>query len=86
MKFYTHSIALNCYNSASWCNRALVHLKKELYELAEMDCNVALALDPMYVKALLRRGTTRISLGKYKEVNFIAVAYFKPLLHLSDFL
>ena len=35
------------------------------YGAAEQDCSFALELDPLYTKALLRRGTARIKLKKF---------------------
>ena len=39
------------------------------YAAAEFDCSVALALDPLYTKAYLRRGTARMGLEKYEDAK-----------------
>jgi hypothetical protein len=65
---YTYSISLNFTSDLSWTNRAFVYIKKECYDLAEMDCNVAIFLNEKNIKAYYRRGVARMSLGKYKTV------------------
>jgi tetratricopeptide (TPR) repeat protein len=65
---YTNSISLNFTSDLSWTNRAFVYIKKECYDLAEMDCNVAIFLNEKNIKAYYRRGVARMSLGKYKMV------------------
>jgi hypothetical protein len=42
--------------AASYCNRALVHLKLKDYKHCIIDCNHALSLDRDYLKAYHRRG------------------------------
>lgn len=39
------------------------------YSAAEADCNKCLKLDPKYIKAYLRRGSSRIKLGKPEEAR-----------------
>mmetsp|Transcript_30127 Transcript_30127/g.5450 ORF Transcript_30127/g.5450 Transcript_30127/m.5450 type:complete len:83 (+) Transcript_30127:363-611(+) len=69
-------MALQCYdkaagidpsNSAIFCNRALVHLKKKSYSRVISDCEIALKLSPDYLKAYHRRGKARFCLNDYKN-------------------
>eukprot|EP00331_Platyophrya_macrostoma_P028560 CAMPEP_0176445764 /NCGR_PEP_ID=MMETSP0127-20121128/23914_1 /TAXON_ID=938130 /ORGANISM="Platyophrya macrostoma, Strain WH" /LENGTH=480 /DNA_ID=CAMNT_0017831649 /DNA_START=37 /DNA_END=1479 /DNA_ORIENTATION=- len=49
------------------CNRALAYLKVELPGAAIADADEALKLDPGFVKALYRKASGHIELGKQKE-------------------
>lgn len=49
------------------------------FAVAELDCSVALSLDPLYTKAYLRRGSARIGLKKYLE----AKSDFEKVLQLE---
>lgn len=72
IRHYTNSIALDCSSDAIWSNRAIAYIKQKLYDLAEVDCTIALSLNGKNVKALARRGFAGLSQGKYKEVpNFV---------------
>lgn len=64
--YYTNAIVLHPFTESAWTNRALAYLKKELFDQAEGDCNVALKLNPMSIKAIIRRGSARLSSGKYE--------------------
>lgn len=48
-----------------WGNRAQAHLAQGLLESAEADATAALACDPSYAKAWLRRGNARMKRGRY---------------------
>ena len=39
------------------------------FAAAELDCTQAIALDPTYTKAVLRRATARVQLNKLKEAK-----------------
>ena len=54
-------------------------LKLSKLELAEDDCSRSIKLDPNYVKAWSRRGSTRFKRGKYRE----AVSDFETALDLT---
>jgi serine/threonine-protein phosphatase 5 len=47
---------------------------------AELDCSVALTLDPLYTKAYLRRASARLGLKKYTEakLDFEKVLQLEP--------
>ena len=53
--------------AVGYANRALACVKLGLLEAAEDDCTTAIRLDPSYVKAVARRGITRLRRGKYKD-------------------
>lgn len=65
-KDYTQSIALQP-TCLAYANRAMAELKLDEFSAAELDCTAALALDPCYVKAYLRRATATKELGKLLE-------------------
>ena len=62
-KDYTQSIALQP-TCLAYANRAMAELKLDEFSAAESDCTAAIALDPCYVKAYLRRATAVKELGK----------------------
>ncbi len=71
ISFYSNSLSLHAHVEATWTNRAIAYIKKELFENAEKDCMVAVYLNPSSIKGLTRRGIARLSQGKYKEVTII---------------
>eukprot|EP00283_Hemiselmis_rufescens_P011240 CAMPEP_0173436332 /NCGR_PEP_ID=MMETSP1357-20121228/15885_1 /TAXON_ID=77926 /ORGANISM="Hemiselmis rufescens, Strain PCC563" /LENGTH=347 /DNA_ID=CAMNT_0014401399 /DNA_START=56 /DNA_END=1095 /DNA_ORIENTATION=+ len=60
---YGRAIETDEKNHVPFANRAQVYLKLEMYEDAIKDCDSALAIDPRYVKALMRRGTAKEATG-----------------------
>ena len=68
---YSRSLAYHDGTAAVWANRAMAYIRLELFDLAEMDCSMALSLDATYVKAYSRRGLVRFKRGKYLEVCLI---------------
>ena len=64
---YTRGINCDPNNALIVANRAMALLKKDMFEAAEADCTVALALDPTYVKALQRRAAARAGLKRTSE-------------------
>lgn len=61
---YTKAMELDPTNAILPANRAMALLKQEKYGAAEVDCLLALSLDPLYVKAYLRLGAARFELQK----------------------
>eukprot|EP00617_Octactis_speculum_P022238 CAMPEP_0185745854 /NCGR_PEP_ID=MMETSP1174-20130828/4235_1 /TAXON_ID=35687 /ORGANISM="Dictyocha speculum, Strain CCMP1381" /LENGTH=494 /DNA_ID=CAMNT_0028420103 /DNA_START=9 /DNA_END=1493 /DNA_ORIENTATION=+ len=62
---YTHALALH-ENAVLYGNRSMAYLKQESYGLAIEDADLALELDPSYLKALYRRASGNFALSKYK--------------------
>ncbi|XP_053628962.1 RNA polymerase II-associated protein 3 isoform X2 [Cherax quadricarinatus] len=61
---YTQGMALDPTNAVLPANRAMAYIKLKKYTAAEADCNKCLKLDAGYIKAYLRRATSRVNLGK----------------------
>ncbi|XP_064091923.1 RNA polymerase II-associated protein 3-like isoform X1 [Macrobrachium nipponense] len=76
---YTQGMALDPTNPILPANRAMAYIKLEKYEAAELDCSRCLKLDPSYIKAYLRRGTSRLKLGKIQR----ATEDFQKVLELE---
>ncbi|DBA02041.1 TPA: hypothetical protein N0F65_000288 [Lagenidium giganteum] len=77
--YYTRSLAFDDTNAVVYSNRAMAYLRTKSFVAAENDCSRAISLDPIYVKAWVRRGMTRFRRGKYET----AVADFKEALRLD---
>ncbi|KAM9908537.1 hypothetical protein OXX79_000314 [Metschnikowia pulcherrima] len=73
---YTKAIELDSSNPIFYSNRAQVHIKMESYGSAINDCNLALDVDPNFVKAYYRKGVSLMALLNYKE----AQTNFKQIL------
>lgn len=76
---YSRGIQYDPTNAILSANRAMALLKQQKFAAAEFDCTSSIALDPMYVKAYLRRATARAGMGKMEE----AVADFNRVLDLE---
>lgn len=63
---YSRSLAFLDNNAVVWANRAMVYIKSEAFDLAEVDCSIALALDEGHKKARSRRGLVRFKQGKLR--------------------
>lgn len=61
---YTRGMELDPTNALLPANRAMALLKLERYAAAEADCVTAITLDPLYVKAYLRRAAARVGLQR----------------------
>ncbi|WAR25055.1 RPAP3-like protein [Mya arenaria] len=66
---YTRGADLDPTNPLLPANRAMAMLKQDKFAAAELDCSIALTLDPLYTKAYLRRGTARLGLHKYIDAK-----------------
>ncbi|TFJ82026.1 hypothetical protein NSK_006694 [Nannochloropsis salina CCMP1776] len=66
---YTKSLGFNALDPAVCGNRALVYMRLGEWVKAEVDCTLAIARDPSYAKAWLRRGTIRRQRGKRAEAR-----------------
>ncbi|KAI8764243.1 RNA polymerase II-associated protein 3 isoform X5, partial [Biomphalaria glabrata] len=76
---YTKGMQYDPTNAIIPANRAMALLKQQKFAAAELDCTLSLTLDPLYVKAYLRRATSRSSVGKLTE----AIEDFKRVLDLE---
>ncbi|XP_060589596.1 RNA polymerase II-associated protein 3-like [Ruditapes philippinarum] len=77
---YTKGIDYDPTNPLLPANRAMALLKQDKFGAAELDCSVALTLDPLYTKAYLRRASARLGLKKYTEakLDFEKVLQLEP--------
>lgn len=66
---YTRAIELDGTNPIFFSNRAQVHIKLENYGLAIADCDLALLVDPKFVKAYYRKGVSMMALLNHKEAQ-----------------
>jgi len=55
------------YTSVYYCNRGACFLNQRQFDKCVSDCTVAIALQPHYMKALLRRAKAQEELGKFRE-------------------
>lgn len=67
VQMYSRAIYLDGNNPIYYSNRAMALMKLGRYDEAEADCTKALEIDPLQVKALLRRGSTKIAMGRMQE-------------------
>ncbi|XP_062850759.1 RNA polymerase II-associated protein 3 [Trichomycterus rosablanca] len=63
---YTRGMSTDPYNPVLPTNRATCFFRLKKYAVAESDCNLAIALDSKYIKALSRRGAARFALQKHQ--------------------
>lgn len=70
---YGEGLRLDPSNSVLYCNRAACYFKLGQWGRSVDDCNLALRIQPNYLKALLRRASSNI------KVRFL----FSPFLRLS---
>ena len=75
---YSRSIAFN-ETATAYSNRAMAAIKLERFDGAVDDCTRSLALDPRFLKALVRRGTALTYTGQYGK----AIEDFKAALDLE---
>lgn len=77
---YTIGMELDPNNPLLPANRAMAFIKKEQFQAAENDCTLCISLDPSYVKAYLRRGTSRKALKKLSlaQEDYLKVLELEP--------
>ncbi|XP_071960806.1 RNA polymerase II-associated protein 3-like [Antedon mediterranea] len=77
---YTRGMEADNTNAILPANRAMALLKLKRFEEAESDCSLALSLDCTYVKAVCRRASARLGLGKLSEAkqDFEQVLLLEP--------
>ncbi|XP_077053665.1 RNA polymerase II-associated protein 3 isoform X1 [Siphateles boraxobius] len=64
---YTRAMDADPYNPVLPTNRAACFFRLKKFSVAESDCHLAIALDSKYVKAYVRRASTRAALKKHQE-------------------
>lgn len=62
---YSLAIEAHDQEASYFGNRAACYLSLKKYNKCIQDCNLTLALDPKFVKALKRRGKAHFFLGKW---------------------
>jgi len=75
---YTEAIEA-CPSAVLYANRAAAHLRTEAFGLAQSDSKKAIEIDPTYVKAYYRLGSSHAALGHYKD----ALKVFRTLVKLA---
>ncbi|KAG7194338.1 uncharacterized protein KQ657_004550 [Scheffersomyces spartinae] len=76
VELYTKAIELDPSNVIFFSNRAQAEIRLERYGYAIADCDRALELDPMFMKAYYRKGVSLMAILKHKE----ALVCFKTVL------
>ncbi|XDV24259.1 hypothetical protein PO909_028480, partial [Leuciscus waleckii] len=76
---YTRAMDADPYNPVLPTNRAACFFRLKKFSVAESDCRLAIALDSKYVKAYIRRASTRAALKKHQE----AVEDYEMVLKLD---
>ncbi|XP_062378800.1 uncharacterized protein si:dkey-33c12.4 isoform X2 [Sardina pilchardus] len=79
VKYFTDAIIHNPTEYKLFGNRAFCFEKMQQYEKSLMDSNVALSMNPQWIKGLYRKGRALTGLKRYTE----AVAVYKEVLTLD---
>jgi serine/threonine-protein phosphatase 5 len=64
---YTAAIDQDGVNAVYYANRASAYIKQELYAMAVKDADMAIGIDPNYVKGYYRRGTALLASGSASD-------------------
>jgi len=67
VKLYTEATKRNPESAAAFANRAAAYNKLGELKLSLADCDRCLAIDPTFVKALIRKGNLHKSMSEYNE-------------------
>lgn len=79
---YAEGLRHDPLNPILYCNRAACWFKLGQWEQSVDDCNLALRIQPNYIKALLRRAASNkkvrcyliiLNISKYSSKNFVAL-------------
>ncbi|KAH9510167.1 hypothetical protein Btru_043643 [Bulinus truncatus] len=76
---YSKGMQYDPTNAILPANRAMALLKQQKFAASELDCTLSLTLDPLYVKAYLRRATARSCMSKLND----AIADYRRVLDLE---
>lgn len=66
IKCYTACLGISSKSVAAFSNRAMCWIKVKEWRKAELDCTLALQVDPHHVKSLQRRAAARNGLGMHR--------------------
>ncbi|KAF7710563.1 uncharacterized protein si:dkey-33c12.4 isoform X2 [Silurus meridionalis] len=69
VKFFTDAIKHNPQEVKLFGNRSFCYEKMQLYEKALIDADIALSLDPTWIKGLYRKGKALVGLKRYYEAG-----------------
>ncbi|XP_071399490.1 RNA polymerase II-associated protein 3 [Centroberyx affinis] len=77
---YTRAMSADPYNPVLPTNRAACFFRLRKFAVAESDCSLALALDRSFLKALSRRGASRLALQRQQAAleDYEAVLQLDP--------
>ena len=80
MVVYSKALEMSPENAVLLSNRAFAHIRLENYGSAIADSSRAIEVDPAYIKAYYRRGTSQYALGHFIEAlrDFRAVVKVQP--------
>ncbi|XP_023337984.1 stress-induced-phosphoprotein 1 [Eurytemora carolleeae] len=67
VKFYSEAIKRNPKDSRIYSNRAACYTKLTAFDLALKDCDKSIELDPVFVKAYLRKGNVLKAMGQIQK-------------------
>jgi len=67
IKRYSEAIKRDPKNPVYYSNRAAAYTRMGEYKLAEVDCDKCLSIDPSFVKAYTRKGTSQYFMKQYHK-------------------
>merc|ERR1712130_37874 len=67
VKFYSEAIKRNPKDAKIYSNRAACYTKLNAFDLTIKDCDTAIAMDPTFVKAYLRKANVLKAIGQAKN-------------------
>jgi len=67
VKFYTEAIKRNPQDAKIYSNRAACYTKLNAFDLTIKDCDTSISMDPLFVKAYLRKANVLKAMGQIKN-------------------
>lgn len=64
---YTKSIQMNPRNAIFYGNRAAAYIQLKMYKEALIDSNIAIQIDPNYIKSYIRAGAAYFGMNQYQK-------------------
>ncbi|MCJ8730679.1 hypothetical protein PDJAM_G00187320 [Pangasius djambal] len=80
VKFFTEAIKQNPQEAKLFGNRSFCYEKMQQYEKALIDADIALSLNPKWIKGLYRKGKALVGLKRYYEASLI----YKEVLKIDS--